>query len=155
MKKCCVQGVCPQFEQGASYVRWRALPAESFVAASKRAATWFYALPVGAVTFADVIIPLLLVGAARELASQLPVLAANTAGHCVAAASWYRALPLLAVLPAVPIRFQCVCGAFFMSAHPVRVVFQASASGCSKGSAASFPAAHRFSAAAVLLTQPF
>ena len=116
-------------------------------------------LPVGAVTFA-VVVPLFLVGAAHDLAGRFhvpPVLAANTAGHCVGAASWYRALLLLSstMLPAVPIRFECVGGAFFMSAHPERVMFLASASGYSKGSAASFPVAHRFSAAAVRPTQPF
>ena len=48
-------------------------------------------LPVGAVAVADVV-PDVLVGAARDLAGQPSVLVANTAGHCVGAASWYRAL---------------------------------------------------------------
>ena len=116
-------------------------------------------LPVGAMTLTDVV-PFCIAGAARDLADRCsPVLAANTARYCVGAASWYRALlPLVTptMLPAVPIRFECGGGAFFMSAHPVRVMFLASAPGSSKGSAASFPGAQFSSAAAaVRLTQPF
>ena len=59
---------------------------------SDGAATSFYALPAGAVAEADVV-PLFLVSAAHDLAGRFcSVLVANTAGHYVGAASWYRAL---------------------------------------------------------------
>ena len=70
---------------------WRVLVAEAFVVVSESAATWFCAVPVGAVAFADVV-PDFNVGAARDLAGHPSVLAANTACSCIAAASWYRAL---------------------------------------------------------------
>ena len=73
---------------------WRMLAAEPFGADSKGAATCFCAVPVGAVAKADVV-PFCIAGAAHDLAGRvysIPVLAANTAGSCIAAASWYRAL---------------------------------------------------------------
>ena len=73
---------------------WRMLPAEAFAADSEGAAACFFAVPVGAVAKAD-IVPFCLAGAANDLASRVyssRVLAANTAGYCVGAASWYRAL---------------------------------------------------------------
>ena len=73
---------------------WRVLPAETFAANSDGAAAWFYAVPVGAVAQADVV-PFRIASAAHDLAGRIysiPVLAANAAGSCVSAASWYRAL---------------------------------------------------------------
>ena len=73
---------------------WRVLLAEAFGAGSKGAATCFCAVPVSAVAHADVV-PFCLAGAAHDLAGRdysISVLAANTAGLCVGAASWYRTL---------------------------------------------------------------
>ena len=68
------------------------LCAATFVVDSEVAATRFCAVPVGAVANADVV-PLGLAGAARDLADRCcSVLATDTTGFCVRAASWYRAL---------------------------------------------------------------
>ena len=76
---------------GTSGLLWRVLGAVTFVVVSESAAAWFRAVPVGTVTMTDVV-PGFLVGAAHNLAGHHPALAANTAGVCVGAASWYRAL---------------------------------------------------------------
>ena len=80
----------------------RVLNAVALVGDSAGAAARVCAVTVGAVVDAGGV----LVGAAHDLAGHPAVLAANTASHCVGAASWYRALLLLspAVLAAVPIR---------------------------------------------------
>ena len=86
----------------------RVLGAETFAADSEGAATCFFAVPVSPVAHADVV-PFFLAGAAHDLAGRaysISVLATNTAGVCVSAASWYRTLlPLLTptMLPAVTI----------------------------------------------------
>ena len=71
---------------------WRVLLAEPFATGSEGVATCFYAVPVSTVAHAD-IVPFCLAGAAHDLSGRyFPVLAANTAGVCGGAASWYRAL---------------------------------------------------------------
>ena len=104
--------------------------------------------------FANVV-PLLLVGAAHDLADRSStVLFAKTTTFCFGGAFCYSALLPTAMLCAVGKPLHCVGGTFSISAHPLRSMFATSAPGFSNGSAA-FPVAHLCFAPTVRGTPPF